>query len=236
MLMLAFSLVFGLITVTSSGCKYLEGEDGNGKVKKETRDIKSFDAIKIGGAFEVHLTQGDRESLVVEADENLLKLITAEVKGGTLVVSTEKNIRNSKELNLYITFKDISKLDLSGAVEVKSEGMIKLDNLELEGSGASEVTLKLELDRLTADFSGASEINLSGSANTCDFDMSGASEVDAYGFTVKECTIELSGAGEARLNVTDNLKARVSGAGEIRYEGNPSVDSRVSGAGSIKKR
>ena len=234
-LTIVLSVVFGLATFTSSGCMYMTGIDGNGKVKKETRNVSSFDAIKIGGAFEVYLTQGN-ESLVVEADENLLDIITTEVRGGTLVISTDKNIKNAEELNLYIGFKDLERIDISGAVELKADGRLKFDELDIEGSGASEIELDLTADRLSLDFSGASELDLAGSAGTCNIDISGASEIQAYDLELKDCTIDISGAGEAKLNVSDKLKASVSGAGSIRYEGNPSVDSRVSGAGSVRKR
>jgi len=234
--LVALSLIFGLITLASTSCMFMDGVDGNGKVVKETRDVSSFDAIKIGGAFEVYLSQGSSEGLEVEADENLLDLIRTEVRGGTLVIDTKENIRNSKEMNLYITFKDLEKLDLSGAVEVKSKGKLKFDDLTIDGSGASEITLELEADKLECDFSGASEIELSGKAKYCSIDNSGASELDAYDFVVGEYNIEISGAGDAKIHCTDVLTARISGAASIRYQGDPKVDSRVSGAGSIKQR
>ncbi len=234
--MVALSLMLGLVTLASSACMFMDGVDGNGNVKKETRDVSSFDAIKIAGAFEVYLSQGSSEGLVVEADENLLDLIQSEVRGGTLVIDTKENIRDSKELNLYITFKDIEKMDISGAVELKSEEKLKFDELRIDGSGASEITLELEANKLECDFSGASEIELSGSAKYCSIDNSGASELDAYDFVVGEYDIEISGAGDAKIHCTDVLKARISGAASIRYQGDPKVDSRVSGAGSIKHR
>ena len=232
----ALSLMLGLVTLASSSCLFMEGVDGNGKVVKETRNVSNFDAIKIGGAFDVYLKQGNSESLVIEADENLMDLIKTDVRGGTLVIDTRENIRNSKELNIYITFRQLEKLNLSGAVEVKSDGKLKFDDLSIDGSGASEIDLELEVDKLSCDFSGASEISLTGSANYCSIDNSGASEVTAYDFVVKEYLIEISGAGDAKIHCTEVLEARISGAASIRYQGNPKVDSRVSGAGSIKQR
>lgn len=234
--MVALSLMLGVVTLASSACMFGRGVDGNGNVKKETRSVSSFDAIKIGGAFEVHLSQGSSEGLVVEADENLLDIIESEVRGGTLVIDTKEDIRDADELNLYITFKDLEKMNLSGAVELKSDGKLKFDDLTIDGSGASEISLELEANRLECDFSGASEIELEGKAKYCSIDNSGASELNAYDFVVGEYNIEISGAGDAKIHCTDVLKASISGAASIRYQGDPKVDSRVSGAGSIKQR
>jgi len=224
------------VSLSSSGCGYIDGVDGNGKVVKETRSVSGFDRFDAGGAFNIFLTQGSIESLIIEADENLIPLIITEVRGGKLYIETKENIRHSKTLNLYLTFKELKKMDISGACEITSADNLTFENLEIEGSGASEIDLKLTAVKLSCDFSGASEIDLAGSADECSMDMSGASELDAFGFVVKNYEIDLSGAGEANIHVTGSLKAEVSGAASIRYEGNPKVDSRISGAGSVKAR
>jgi hypothetical protein len=235
-LVITASLLLGLIALVSAGCNYIDGIDGNGKIVKETRKVEAFDGIKIGGAFKVFISQGSTESLLVEADENLMSIIETEVRGGKLVVNTKENIHRSKKLDLYITVKTLESIDISGAVELKSEGKLELGNLSFEGSGASEIEMNFTADHVDGNFSGASEIDLAGSANSCRLDMSGASELDAEDFIVKEFDLELSGAGDAEIHVTDKLKARASGAANIRYLGDPKVDSEVSGAGSVKKR
>ncbi len=235
-LVITFGLFLGLITLVSAGCNLMEGIDGNGKVVKETRNVGSFDKIEIGGAFKVFLSQGSIESLVVEADENLMKIIETDVRGGKLIVETKENIHDSKKLNLYITVKDLTSLDVSGAVELTTEGKLELKNLEFEGSGASEIKMNFTAERVDGNFSGASEIEFEGSAGFCRLDMSGASELDAEAFVVKEFDLQLSGAGDADINVTEKLKANVSGAANVSYIGDPQVDSEISGAGSVKKR
>ncbi len=228
--------ILGILTLTSSACMFVEGVDGNGNVQKQTREISRFDAIKISGAFEVFLTQGQGESLVIEADENLLPIIRTEVRGGTLIIKSEENIRNAKEMNVFISFQTLEDLDLSGAVEVESQNALNLDNLKIDGSGACEIMLDLTVKSMICEFSGASELELKGSAGTCVIDVSGAAEVDAYEFEVAEMEIEIGGAGDARVFVTQELEARVMGAGSIRYKGDPKIIFHESGSGSIKKR
>ncbi len=223
-------------TLTSTGCMFIGGIDGNGNVKKETRKISTFDAISVGGAFNVILTQGDTESQIVEADENLLPIIKTRVSGGTLRVTTEENIRNSKALNLYISFREIDKLDISGACNLECTNALTFSNLKLEASGASEIDLDLTTELLLCDFSGASEINLAGKVRECEFEVSGASEIDAYDLIAEEIELRASGASEAKLHATKSLRIRASGASSVRYMGDPNVDSNVSGAGSVKKR
>jgi len=67
-------------------------------------------------------------------------------------------------------------------------------------------------------------------------DLSGASDIFAYELLTENYQIDISGAGNAQINVSKRLQAEVSGAGNIRYKGSPSeVNQEVSGAGSIRK-
>lgn len=212
------------------------GIDGNGNVVKETRDISSFDAISVGGAFNVILTQGNTESLVVEADENLQQIIKTKVKGKTLHITTEQNIRNSKAQNLYISFKNLEDIDISGACNLEATNALNFSSLSIEASGASEVDLEFTAETLSCDLSGASEIKLSGEVKNCRIESSGASEISAYDLITENMELRASGASEAKLHATETLKVRGSGASSVRYMGNPRIDSDVSGAGSVKKR
>ncbi len=234
---LSLTLLLGLIFTFTSSCTYAwKGIKGNGNVVKQERKISSFDGIEVGGAFKVYLTQGNTEELVVEADENLLDVIETEVRGSMLKISTSEDIRDSKALNIYITFKNIEELDVSGACEMTSENKFKLGDLDLDCSGASDVMLKLTATTIEMDCSGASGMDLYGSAETLSIEISGASHIDASDLEVKNCDAEVSGASSAKVFVTAELSAEVSGAGSLKYTGDPIIKSHeVSGAGSMRK-
>lgn len=230
-----FLLLFPAV-IALAGCDNLIGVQGNGNVKSEERSVDSFDQISVGGAFDVYLTQGDTESLRVEADENLLPLIETTVRNGRLVIRSRENIGEAKELNVYVTFRELNKIETSGACEIKNEGQLNFSNLVLKGSGASEIDLSLRAEKLEGEYSGASEVDLEGSAEVCEFKLSGASELDAEGLVVQQMKIDLSGASEAEVQVTQNLKVHASGASSVVYTGNPAIDQHTSGASSVRKK
>lgn len=232
---LLLSLAF--LFMASVGCTYAShGIHGDGDVVKQERSVSPFNGIEVGGAFEVYLTQGDKESLVVEADENLLDIIETEVHGNTLKIRTTKDIKNPKELNVYITFKELKSLDVSGACELHGENKFNLGDLDLDCSGASNVMLKFSASEVGMDCSGASKVELYGIAESLDLDLSGASNLDASELEVKVCNADVSGASHGKLFVTGELSADVSGAANLKYKGDAHLkDHDVSGAGSLKK-
>ena len=233
-IILAFLLVAG--TSLMAGCDHvITGEKGNGKVIKQNREVNGFSSLEVGGAFTVYLSQGDKESLVVEADENLMELIVTEVHGDRLEIHTRgKGIRDYTKMNIYLTFKSLEMIDISGAVNVFGEGVLRFDELDFEGSGASELDMEMEVAMLEADFSGASDISLRGKAGSARFDCSGASSIDAIDFVAENCEMDVSGASDVKIHVTDYLSVDVSGAATVKYKGSPKVESDISGAGSLK--
>lgn len=235
LLTIAVALTF-LLTLQSS-CSYgFGGIKGNGNVTKQERQLGSFSGLDVGGAFKVFLTQGDKESVTVEADENLLDVISTEVRGNTLVIKTTEDINDSEALNIYLTFKDLDKMDISGACHLTGENKMKFDELDLECSGASDVELKMAAQKLSLDLSGASQIELYGSAESVDLDLSGASGFDGYDLEAEIYFADISGASHAKIFVNKELSAEVSGAAGLKYKGDPVIKEHdVSGAGSMKK-
>jgi hypothetical protein len=231
------AVILGLLLTLQSSCSYaFNGVKGNGNIVKQERQISSFNSLEVGGAFKVFLTQGEKESLTVEADENLLEFITTEVRGNTLKISTTKDINNTNALNIYLTITNLDEMDISGACKLTCENKLKLNDLDMECSGASDVDLKLSANNIKLEFSGASQIDMFGSANEVSLDLSGASDLDALELEAEKYSADISGASHAKIYVKSELSVNVSGAASLKYKGEPKlIQTDVSGAGSLKK-
>jgi hypothetical protein len=233
------TVIIAFLLMASSGlmgsCIPLVGEKGDGNVVKEERTVSGFTSLEVSGAFNVYLYQGKSESLTVEADQNLMEFIITEVKGDKLEIYTKGTIRKATKLNIYLTFEELEMIDISGAVSLVGEDKMIFHELNLDGSGATEIDLIMDVELLEADLSGASEIYLSGEAKFVSLELSGASEISAFDFIVTHFELDVSGAADANIHVTENLDVEISGAASVRYKGSPHVNSDISGAGSIKR-
>ena len=64
--------------------------EGNGKLITKELPVKSFDELKATGVYELLLTQSDKESVKIEADENLQQYFTVSNEGSKLIINTDK--------------------------------------------------------------------------------------------------------------------------------------------------
>ncbi len=211
------------------------GIKGSGVVAEETRNVNDFTALDVSGGFEVILSQGSTQKVVIEADDNLMKEIITEVRGGELNIYTRDNVRPKSKMVARITFVKLEDIEISGAVNIKGNGQLTFDRLGLDGSGASEIELEANVRNLSADLSGASTLRLKGNGGTVSIECSGASKLHLSDFIVSEMSLDLSGASNAHVYVTDKLSVEASGASDIRYKGDPKIYTNTSGAASVKR-
>jgi hypothetical protein len=76
---------------------------------------------------------------------------------------------------------------------------------------------------LTLDLSGACDLDLKGNGHSMHADLSGLSSLEAYRFTTKDASVEVSGASSAKVNVTENLQIEKDFVSRVEYRGNPTV-------------
>lgn len=212
---------------------------GSGKVVTETRQISGFDQVALSGIGSLTITQGDKESLQIEAEDNILPRIETIVQNRTLQIryqnnDWQNNVVPTKPIKFSLSVKNINGMELSGAGSITSSN-IKTDNLIISSSGAGSVKIgMLTAQSLTANLSGLGGCELAGKVNSQNVVISGTGSYNAPDMESQNTTIIISGAGSSTVWSASSLNVTISGAGSVRYYGSPTVTKTISGIGSIK--
>ncbi len=224
------------VILLNTSCNYVKPIEGNGKFVKVDRELQgAFSSVEASGNFNVVLTQDSLPKLSIETDENLIEYIDTRVKNHKLIIKTKKNLNSAKGITVYVTIGQLKKMELSGAVILRSASKINLDAFTMELSGASNVAMDLNCYVLSTDCSGSCTLKLIGAASDAEIETSGACDIDNSQMVVENMNLTVSGAGKVKVNVLTKLDVKVSGAGEVEYLGAPEVHKEISGAGSVNK-
>ncbi len=227
-----------LTALMLSACQF-NTTRGSGRVITEKRQVSGFNAVSFSGMGDITLSQGDQESLTIEAEDNIMPTILTEVRGGTLYISEDQSTRHTwiqptRPVRFNLAVKNIHSFDLSGAGSIQSANL-KADTLSINVSGAGNIKLDhIEVSELTSGISGAGNVDIAGTASRQNIHLSGMGNYRTGSLQVRSASVEISGAGNATLWVKDSLTANISGAGSIDYYGNPQVNKNISGVGSVK--
>ncbi len=211
---------------------------GNGNVIRQTRDVTPFTSLNIGGVFNIFLSQSNQEKLMIEADENLLEYIETSVRGGELYIEMDDvEIKESKKLNIYITFKDIDAMNIHGVNTVTSEQKLTFDELDIERAGVGNTELELDCNYLFVHSSSVGTIKLSGKAEEVKLRNSGVGSIKAKDLITQKLELNNSGIGSVSVYADETIEINSSGIGSVTYSGNAKVNKlNASGIGKVKKK
>jgi hypothetical protein len=190
---------------------------GSGVMKTETRPAEKFTAVVLSSSANVVIERTGTESLTVTGDDNLIPLFLSQVRDGTLYLSFAKG------------------KSFEGKTPVYRIGVIDLRTLTLDGAGDIDAS-KLEAGTLSVFERGSGDIRLAGEVGDLAVAIDGSGNVNAAKLKAKRAKVAVNGSGDARVNVSDELDAKITGSGDISYLGSPKVTSNVSGSGSIKPK
>lgn len=210
---------------------------GNGKVISETRNVGSFDKVKVSGSFDVFLVKGNEGKIDIKIEENLLPYLVTSVDNGNLKIKWKKgtNINTTKPTKLTVSFKEINSVSLAGSGDITAKDIIKSNEFSVAVAGSGDIDLVVDANEMQAALSGSGDIGLKGSTGSFDGAIAGSGDIEAIGLKAEKADLKISGSGDMSISVEKELRARISGSGDIRYKGNPKIeDTKVSGSGSIR--
>lgn len=228
---------------------------------KETRnlDIKDFDRVEAGSAFEVEIRRAPTFSVAVTASDSVFRDLEITKSGSTLRLRFRPRFPfwHSGRHSAVIGMPDLRGLNASGATHISVTGFDSTNALDIHASGASEVRLdgvkagetsitasgasrvngRLDASATRISASGASGLDLAGTGGNLRAEASGASSLHLSGLKAANADVGLSGASRGSVTVTGRLDVKASGASRLTYTGEGTMGAmNTSGASSVERR
>ncbi len=172
--------------------------------EKQERKLGNFTKIGVSNAITLQLSQGDTQSVAVEANAADQDKIITEVSGDELIVRRDnrhKNQWSGDKIIVHVTVKTLNQLDMSSASRVKGKTPIQSDNFSLRMNEASQLELELAARTVKVNLHSASRANLKLEADEIRGNVSEASHLSLVGKVGKEL-IEPDSAGSVNVVTT----------------------------------
>lgn len=207
-----------VISLFLCSCEFsIAGVDGNGNVVNQPRVVSSdFNSIDVSRAIDVELKMDQNPKVVVIADENLMDLITTEVKNNTLYITSKKNIGQAKSKKVEVSVKSLEGLTTSSGSSLWCKGTLTASKLKVQASSGSEISLTVDTQSL--QLSASSGANLKADGKTADLTAkasSGAS-VDAGELQANTIDAKASSGGNVIVVNAENIAIDESSGGNVR--------------------
>jgi hypothetical protein len=184
----------------------------------ESREVSGFTGVELASIGDLRIEQTGTESLMIEADADILPQLTSNVSSGILKlgVAPGTTIATSGRIVYHLT-------------------VATLDSVAVSGAGDATAS-NLRAGRLTVEISGAGDMTLAGTADSQAVTISGTGDYNGEDLQSATAAVTIDAAGDAVLRVSDRLDATVSGVGSVEYIGDPRVTKDINGVGSVEQR
>ena len=218
----------------------------------EERNVGKFTGIKVSSGIKVNLTQGNKQEVRIETDQDKLQYIATEVQGGILNIYV-KNPSN-KNLNFNKIFVNVMAPEINEISTVAGSNLTVLntlnaDKINLESTSGSllngdfnitntanllvtsgaNLNANVKSKQLNFEGTSGSTAVINGNVAQVNFELTSAANCNAQNLVAENATAKVTSAGNLSINVTGNLRAEASSGGKIRYKGDPkNIDSDIS--------
>lgn len=214
---------------------------GSGRVVEERRDVGHFGAVHVTGPIDVELRAGERDSVTVRADDNILALIETRIGGDEravleIGVVPGASFRTARSPRVIVEFRALSELVMRGSGDVRADRLAADDfALSMSGSGDARIE-RLHARRFAAVLAGSGDLVVRGGrAWQQAYRLSGSGDVSAGRLEGRDVQVAIGGSGDASVYASGTLQATIDGSGDVVYRGTPDITRQVRGSGTVRK-
>jgi len=215
-------------------------------MQTETYQVEGFRSVVLRQFGVLHISQGQQESLSVEADPEVLARLEPAVRDDTLHLSQKRKWWDAildglrvgfdrQKVTYHLVVKDLERLEIPGAALVRAGGLDS-EKLSIVLGGAGDIQVDdLQARELVVVLRGAGAVKLNGRADSQTVTLTGVGSYSASELESRIARVTVSGAGKASVWATEQLETALRGVGSIEYRGSPAVTKSITGVGSIKQ-
>ncbi len=195
-----------------------------GSIETRTIDYDDFTDLSFNFPCEVFVTQGEEYELIIEATPNIIDRIEADSRkvGSSLDFEINGCARfDDNDVIFRITMPSLEELKIKGSATVSSTNTIETGkDLKLFIEGLGNIALDVNnIVMLSTEIMGSGEIELSGTCNELELILDGLGKIDASNLTSVKANVDMDGASDVLLHVTEEVIISISGLGEITTTG-----------------
>lgn len=238
----------------------ITGERGSGNVVEETRPVSGVRGVDLATIGNVIIEVGEKESLRIEAEDNLMKFFETNMRGDTLKISTEPstvNLRPTKPVYFFLTVKELERVMISGSGDIQVPDLNSKQFVASIG-GSGDISMgDLEAGKFEIDIGGSGDIT-AGRVDSPSFrvKINGSGDITLMDLQAEDFSLSVNGSGDLRIedgyvsqqvidvNGSGNLQAgdlesertdiRIGGSGDITVWVVDALDVRIMGSGNVR--
>lgn len=206
------------------------------QTNQETRELQSFNAVKVSNSIEAELVKGDRNELEISASGIELDRISSKIDKQVLDVKITGSNFGATSVKVKITYRDINEVSASTAARVFVKDPLAGKMVKINAATSSYLEAQVDTHSLLVDAATNAKVFINGNAHTLDLKAFTNAEINGENLEVDKAKVRVNTAASANFTVNESIEGSAATAGKVLYRGDPNmVDIRTNTGGAIER-
>ncbi|MEJ2113883.1 MAG: DUF2807 domain-containing protein [Flavobacteriaceae bacterium] len=137
-----------------------------------------------------------------------------------------KNKNNEK-------FNDVTNTNVIDITVHANITVVNLNRITNSGIGDMYIHNVDNSGTFSIDNEGTGNIEIDGASTGLTVRNQGSGNISGFDFLVNDCTIDIEGSGDVKVNCSSSLDVVIEGSGDVYYKGTPTINTDITGSGSV---
>jgi hypothetical protein len=201
--------------------------EGSGIVARSSLSLDDFRAVELQFHGDLVVRMGDEARLIIEAEDNLLHYLEAQVLDETLIIRkmpSNVTLDTTAPIRYYLTVTGLESLTTTSSGSIQAP-LLEADHLSITTKSSGSVYVdELQATHLEVTVQAAGGVTIAGGTVEEQWvTVTSSGGYDGRELASARARVRLSSSGDAILWVRDRLDADLSSGGNLYYIGNPSI-------------
>lgn len=184
-------------------------------------NLGDFDELKVFDQLNITLIPSNENKIVITGT-NQGNVETVNRNGLLKIrISLTKILEDNKDLKVTLYFKKIESIDANEGSMVYCKDTFKQISIDLSAQEGARIEAELDVDKTSVKVYSGGIINLSGKAVAQKVSINTGGVLKAKDLVTSQTTINISAGGNAEINATTFVDAKVNAGGNIYIYGKP---------------
>jgi len=202
--------------------------------KEIVKEIGGFHTLKVFDLIEVNLIKSNTNQVVIKGqDVGDVKVLN---ENGKLKIRMVLDNRfNGEQTFVEVHYTDINVIDANEGSIIVSNELIKQNTIELKAQEGARIRVGLDVNHSKIKSTSGAVITASGTSKSQEINLTAGGVFEGRELNTLDATIKITAAGEAEVNVSNQVDVSVIAGGDVYIYGDPeTVNKKTFAGGRVK--
>ena len=188
---------------------------------QKTVNLDDFDEIKVFDQLNVTLVPSDENKMVITGT-NQGNVETVNRNGLLKIrIYLTEIFKDNKDIKVTLYFKELQSIDANEGSMVSCKETFKQIAMDFSAQEGARIEAMIDVEKTSVEAFSGGIINLSGNAVNQKVSINTGGVLEAKDLVTSQTTITISAGGNAEINATTLVDAKVNAGGTIHIYGKP---------------